>query len=164
LNIPIRDTIFKYERGFYYLVFPRQKPLRDFQNSSPVGQKLILKLTTKPVIFAVRPVACVQENPLRDDILCTTESTARQHPMHDNIHCAMTKSTARRNPLKIHCATKSTATVRQNPLRDKSTARQNPLHGEVLCATRSRFCSAQLQMEMEQINDKLSFETDPWRC
>jgi hypothetical protein len=138
------------------LVCPQQKPLGDFQNSSPVGQKVILKLTTKPVICAARPVACAQENPLRDDILCatnilcTTESTARQHPMRDKIHvrdnilCA-TKSTARRNPLSY---------ARQNPLRDtcnnihcateihcttKSTARRNPLHDKILCMK----CSAQ---------------------
>ena len=52
-NLPIRDTFYKYERGVYYLFFTQQKPLGDFQYSSPVGRKLILKLTTKPVICAV---------------------------------------------------------------------------------------------------------------
>jgi hypothetical protein len=46
----------------------------------------------------------------------------------------------------------------------KSTVRHNPLHDEVLCAVGRKFYSAQLQMEMEQINDKISFETNPWRC
>jgi hypothetical protein len=49
-NLPIRDTFYKYDRGFYYLVCTQQKTLGDFQNSSPADQKLLLKLTTKPVI------------------------------------------------------------------------------------------------------------------
>jgi hypothetical protein len=73
-------------------------------------------------------------------------------PLRDEIHNAM-KSTMQRNPLRdeIHCTT-------------KSTSRQNPLRGEIVCATRRKVCSAQLQMEMEIINDKLPFETDPWIC
>jgi hypothetical protein len=35
-NLPKYETFFKYERGFYYLVCPQQKPLGDFQNSSPM--------------------------------------------------------------------------------------------------------------------------------
>ena len=76
-NLPKYETFLKYERGFYYLVCSQQKPLGDFQNSSSVGQKLILKLTTKPVICAMRPVACAKENPLRDDNLCMKTSYAR---------------------------------------------------------------------------------------
>jgi hypothetical protein len=132
------------------LVCPQQKPLGDFQNSSPVGQKVILKLTTKPVICAVRPVACAQENPLRESILCATTSTLKSS--YDKIHCTKsypmhaTTSTARQihyilcvmtsyarqihcatNPLrdKIHCVTPMRDNIlcaRQNPLRDKSTA------------------------------------------
>jgi hypothetical protein len=68
--------VFKFERGFYYLVCSQQKIIGDFQNYSPVGQKLILKLTTKLVICAVRPVACAEENPLRESIHCATKSTA----------------------------------------------------------------------------------------
>ena len=83
LDLPIRDTYCKSEGFFYYLVFPQKNPLEDFQNSFPIGQKSILKLTTKPVIFAVRPVACAQENPLRDNILCMTKSTAQRNPLHD---------------------------------------------------------------------------------
>jgi hypothetical protein len=60
--------------------------------------------------------------------------------------------------------------MRDSPLRDeihctkKSTARKNPLRGELLYTVRRKFCSMQLQMEMEKINDKLPFETDLWRC
>jgi hypothetical protein len=34
-----------------------------------VGQKVILKLTTKPIICAACPAACAQKNPLRSKIL-----------------------------------------------------------------------------------------------
>jgi len=53
---------------------------------------------------------------------------------------------------------------------------QTAMRNNILCATTfsarnianfvacNEFCSTQLQMEMEIINDKLPFETDPWRC
>jgi len=66
-------------------------------------------------------------------------------PLHDEIHCVT----------KIHCATE---------IPTKSTARQNPLRNEALYAARIKIFSAQLQMEMEIINENLPFETGPWRC
>jgi hypothetical protein len=68
-NLPMCDIVCKYERVFYYLVFPQQQTLRDFQNSSPFGQRLILKLIATLVVYVVRLVASVQENPLCDSIL-----------------------------------------------------------------------------------------------
>jgi hypothetical protein len=130
-NLPICDTFCKSERFFYYLVCPQQKPLEDFQNSSPVGQKLILKLTTKPVIYAVCLVSSAQQNPLHGKILCATESSAQKNLMHGKILCA-TKSLVQKNPLR-----------NKNPMCDKipyatkPSARQNPLHGEILCAEKS---------------------------
>jgi hypothetical protein len=38
------------------------------------------------------------------------------------------------------------------------------LRDEVLYVALSKFCSMELQMEMEIINDKIQFETNPWRC
>jgi hypothetical protein len=95
----------------------------------------------------------VRRNPLRDEIYYVMTSYVRKHP------------TARLNSLRdeIHCS-KENHYAEKNHSVIKSIARQNPLHGEVLYTTRSKFCSAQLQMEMEQINDKLSFETNPWGC
>jgi hypothetical protein len=83
---------FKLERGFYYLVFPQQNPLGDFQNSSPVGYKVILNLTTKPVICGARPVASVQENPLRKKSYAH-HTTRKKNPLRDEIHCAMKSTT-----------------------------------------------------------------------
>jgi len=39
----------------------------------------------------------------------------------------------------------------------KSTLGQNSLRGEVLCEVRRKFHNAQLQIEMEIINDKIPF-------
>jgi hypothetical protein len=70
--------------------------------------------------------------------------------MRDDILC-VTTSYARQLSIhdEIHCMT-------------KSTSRHNALRGEVLCIAHSNICSAQLQREI--INDKIPFETDPWRC